>query len=1071
MPEVDSLSLKIKAAADDAIKSLDTLIGKLDSVKGALKIGGTNSNISTSMQNVTNSLNEVDKQVKKTARNMKEQFNAASKDIAKGYRYEGTFEGVQKQLSKYTNALESAKIRVQELEAAGRTGGGEFQRAISNLNKYSNMVEGLKKQLQEMNTFHPQTAADISINRETVQNLKDATEEAQRFGRELGNDAYAGRDIVAEVEAIQNKLEGANKSAQAFKMPFISDKLTDAARSAMSFSDILKKLKVTNTSAGLEKVDEAIKKTKEQYRQLGEQIRIAFEHNQKYGNTAAFDRQQIKIEQLQNQYRDLILMQRQLAQEQPYERVRNGFETIGKSASSAVGSVRSLASRLAGVVKHAINVRTASKQLQNATRTLTKSLLKASNMLKMMVVRMALRKVIEGVGTGFKGLALYSDEFNRSLSMLIDSLKQLGYSVSAMVSPLVNAFAPALNQLIQLAIQAVNYINQLFSALTGKGTWIRAKKQTDDYAKSLSGAGKAAKGALRSFDELKVISTDKGGSGGGSAEINPGDMFETVDIESRILNLSDKIKEAWDKADFTEIGTMLGTKINEGLERIDWVSIQGTAGRIGKSIGTFITGFAETPDLGKNIGKSIAGALNTAVNFVYEFITNTNWKSVGNFIGDTIAGFFEDVDTEKIGLTISETINGIFDLFNGTIEEIDWEEAGKKIVDFVDGVVSGIDESKIVETLDNLTQAFIGLTGSVGNEIYIKITGEEVDLSWAEQLDEIQKSFEDGSWKDALKLWSDDISEAFGGADKWVRKVSLAINTGGISTMIDYAKKAKEKTGEVMTSLKGMDFSGWFQKASQWFSLGRWTLLGNNIKTSITTEWNEFVTWFNGTGVAKWWNNITQKFSTATWATFGNNIKTSLTNKWNQFTTWFNNTGFATWWHGVQSKFSSNAWNFSGIRNGLSTAWNNAISSIKQIWNLFASWINGKLKFSWDALEIAGKKIVPSGSVQLGKFPTFAQGGFPEDGWFRASKGEYLGMFDDGTSYVANNNQVSDAMAQMLYPAVYNAVSSALQNNKDLIKHGDTKVYVGTREITDVVIDNITDRTIKNQKTPFPIMG
>lgn len=43
----------------------------------------------------------------------------------------------------------------------------------------------------------------------------------------------------------------------------------------------------------------------------------------------------------------------------------------------------------------------------------------------------------------------------------------------------------------------------------------------------------------------------------------------------------------------------------------------------------------------------------------------------------------------------------------------------------------------------------------------------------------------------------------------------------------------------------------------------------------------------------------------------------------------------------------------------------------------------------------------------------YATGGvnIPEDGWFRASKGEYFGHFDDGTSVIANNNQIISGIA------------------------------------------------------------
>ena len=57
----------------------------------------------------------------------------------------------------------------------------------------------------------------------------------------------------------------------------------------------------------------------------------------------------------------------------------------------------------------------------------------------------------------------------------------------------------------------------------------------------------------------------------------------------------------------------------------------------------------------------------------------------------------------------------------------------------------------------------------------------------------------------------------------------------------------------------------------------------------------------------------------------------------------------------------------------------------------------------------------------------FAKGGFPEDGWFRASKGEYFGQFDDGTSYIANNRQIENGIAASVAPAVHAAVKAGIR--------------------------------------------
>ena len=62
----------------------------------------------------------------------------------------------------------------------------------------------------------------------------------------------------------------------------------------------------------------------------------------------------------------------------------------------------------------------------------------------------------------------------------------------------------------------------------------------------------------------------------------------------------------------------------------------------------------------------------------------------------------------------------------------------------------------------------------------------------------------------------------------------------------------------------------------------------------------------------------------------------------------------------------------------------------------------------------------------------FANGGFPEDGWFRASHGEMMGKFDNGKSVVANNKQITTGISEAVAPAVYAADKGG--NQRGIIK-------------------------------------
>lgn len=97
------------------------------------------------------------------------------------------------------------------------------------------------------------------------------------------------------------------------------------------------------------------------------------------------------------------------------------------------------------------------------------------------------------------------------------------------------------------------------------------------------------------------------------------------------------------------------------------------------------------------------------------------------------------------------------------------------------------------------------------------------------------------------------------------------------------------------------------------------------------------------------------------------------------------------------------------------------------------------LKGNWvGALSVAG--IVGGGvltiSSVLGNMSTqkFKNGGLVEDGLFTMNKGEIIGTFDDGSTIVANNQQIVSGIEQ----GVYKAVVSAMQNDN---KSGNKNVY------------------------------
>lgn len=87
-------------------------------------------------------------------------------------------------------------------------------------------------------------------------------------------------------------------------------------------------------------------------------------------------------------------------------------------------------------------------------------------------------------------------------------------------------------------------------------------------------------------------------------------------------------------------------------------------------------------------------------------------------------------------------------------------------------------------------------------------------------------------------------------------------------------------------------------------------------------------------------------------------------------------------------------------------------------------------------------------------YETYANGGFPEDGWFRASHGEMFGKFDNGKSVVANNKQITTGISEAVAPAVYAATKAAIKEELSNANVGGGDVYLDGTKVTTAIMNN-----------------
>lgn len=160
-----------------------------------------------------------------------------------------------------------------------------------------------------------------------------------------------------------------------------------------------------------------------------------------------------------------------------------------------------------------------------------------------------------GLKEGLQNLAQYSDDTNQAISLLMSRMTQLKNAFATAFSPLVEVAAPYLARFISLLAEAATWTSQLFAALMGKDTFIKASQVQQDYADSLDKSKdstedlkKATEKALAPFDEIIQLqkSQTKTDKDKNDTELKPEEMFETVQVSNQMKVLAEDIKKTFD---------------------------------------------------------------------------------------------------------------------------------------------------------------------------------------------------------------------------------------------------------------------------------------------------------------------------------------------------------------------------------------------------------------------------------------------------------------------------------------------------------------------------------------------
>lgn len=179
----------------------------------------------------------------------------------------------------------------------------------------------------------------------------------------------------------------------------------------------------------------------------------------------------------------------------------------------------------------------------------------------------------EGIGNLYQYSKYIGTDFAGAMDRASTSLLYLRNSIAAAASPLIEMFIPYLERLVDWVVEGVNWINQFFSVIAGKGTWTKAVKVTKEYAdqsKEVTEAtqeeAKAVKSLISGLDELNILEDASAKAKEKTSAItganpSPLTMFEDVTMEiasdsakkwgERVKKIIDGIKKVMDDLGIT----------------------------------------------------------------------------------------------------------------------------------------------------------------------------------------------------------------------------------------------------------------------------------------------------------------------------------------------------------------------------------------------------------------------------------------------------------------------------------------------------------------------------------------
>lgn len=476
-----------------------------------------------------------------------------------------------------------------------------------------------------------------------------------------------------------------------------------------------------------------------------------------------------------------------MAGQSQYENAKRDAELYRNVLDKLIAKRQELASIANGNIRLKVNasdVDKATKKVSGLSKVL--SALKRITFYRM--IRSAIKAVGQAFSEGLEKAYIFSSGVQgegHRFAEAMDNIKSAGNAMkgqlgSAFIS-LLAAIEPILLTIINLVIKVADAISQFLSAFTGS-RYLKANATAAKFADTMKAGGAAAKewkNQLLGFDEINRLNEPSKGGGGGGASPLQGFDFADTEINPKILEFVNDLKE--------KLG-QISTKAKKLFQDFkDWWN--------DPSAQKLLKLFQDLSGIITNISRFLNGLAFDGILI-----------PLGTFIDKIGASFGVDLGVTRYLTDLRDNIDSLMVDVQKFIEDPSlknlaqiWKDIGFTLADLV----------KI--PVDSFFETW------AQNARIVDKTGEKLGFNW--KLEEKVRSWKKAFDEFDLRTWWNEKAEPWLNENKWNTAISVALIgfTGGFSllALFDPVK------------------DWWNEHVAPWFTAEQWRELGRKAIDGI----------------------------------------------------------------------------------------------------------------------------------------------------------------------------------------------------------------------------------------------